>query len=205
MTGGEEFATAAGMGGLGAIAGAMSPDYSAAANTYQQQLQQLAQQYQPYERMGKIGYGMTGALGAAQMANPAGVQNRLAASYTNSPYQQSIMNQTAQQMDTNAAETGMLGSTAANAALQNDMAGMQNQFEQQYINRGMNQFDLGENQMNRLGMTLGGQGYNAFNTGQELQAQGDLAQMQAAMMPSQGSSSFSDMLGAGLSIAGDLM
>lgn len=190
-----------GAGLLGGIGGAMTPNYQGAANTYQQQMQGLAQGYQPYERAGHAGYGMTGGLGAYQMMHPAAMQNKLAASFTNSPYQNQILSNTANQMSANAAQTGMLGSTAQQAALQNAMAGQENQFQQQYINRGMQQGDLGEQQLSRLGTTLGGQGFGAFNTAQQLQAQGDQAQLQAAMMPSKGQSMFTDALGGVMSMA----
>lgn len=194
-----------GMGGLaGALGGAMTPDYQGAANTYQQQMQGLSQGYNPYEKMGRAGYGMAGGLGAQQMLHPAALENKLAGSFTNSPYQNQILSNTSNQMDTNAAQTGMLGSTAQQAALQNSLAGQENQWQQQYVDRGTQQANLGEQQLNRLGMTLGGQGYNAFNTGQQLLAQGDQAQMQAAMMPTASGNMFTDALGGIMGMAGPM-
>ncbi len=193
--------TMAATGLMGGTMAAMTPDFQGAAGTYQQQMQDLAGGYKPYQQAGRAGYGMAGGLGAYQMMHPAAMQNQLAASFTNSPYQNQILSNTANQMNTNAAQTGMLGSTAQDAALQNSMAGQENQFQQQYIDRGMQQGDMGEQQLNRLGMTLGGQGFRAFNTAQQLQAQGDMAQMQAAMMPTKTQTMMTDAMGGIMGMA----
>ena len=183
----------AALGGLGGLFG--TPDYSGAGNKYAGTINQIAGGFDPYINQGFLAKKGMAGLGAMNMIAPAALENRLASSYQNSPYQDQIMKNTANMMNYNAAQTGMLGSTSQDAALQNQMAGLQNQFQQQYIDRGTQQYNMGEQGLMGLGQMMGQQGYGASGTQAQLQAQAALAQMQAAMMPSAGGNMFTDALG----------
>jgi len=187
---------------LGLGAGATTPDYTGAANTYSDSMNQIAQGFQPYVNQGFMAKKGLGALGAMNMANPAGLENRLASSYQASPYQNQIMSNTANQMDANSAQTGMLGSTAQQAALQNQMAGLNNQFQQQYIDRGTQQYNQAYGGIQNLGMMMAKQGYDASGTQGQLQQQGALAQLQAANMPTEGQNMFTGALGGAMGMMG---
>ena len=118
-------------------------------------------------------------------------ENRMAATYTNSPYQNQIMQNTSDQMDANAAQTGMLGSTAQQAQLQNAFAGQQNQFQQQYINRGENEYNQGINSM----YNLAGLGFKGLGQQTGLEQEAALGTLRGGLAPSQGEMGLEGALG----------
>lgn len=145
--------------GLGALGGFLSPDQSSAYNQYADTLNQLAQAYNPYVNIGEGGLKGGAALTGLNALFPTLPENRMAASFQMSPYQQQMQQNLMNQMNANAATTGMLGSTAQDAALQNALASQYNQMQQQYINRGTNQYNQAINNMYRLaGMGMQGLG-----------------------------------------------
>lgn len=73
--------------------------------------------------------------------NPNSVQDQVAAGYQESPYQRMLLDRTQKRMNYNAMQTGMGGSGAFNRALQDEMLGMSGQFQNQYIDRGMNTYN----------------------------------------------------------------
>lgn len=186
-------AAAGAMGGLMGLFG--TPDYSGAADDYANTMNQLAASYNPYINQGFMAKKGMAGLGALNMIAPAALQNRLAASYTNSPYQDQIQRNTANMMDMNAARTGMLGSTAEDAALQNQLANQQNQWQQQYIDRGMHQYDMGEQNLMGLGNLMANQGFMGTANQNMMRQQAALAQLQAAMMPTGSQNMFNDAMG----------
>lgn len=194
----------AGLAGLGALGGlasySMTPDYTGYASQYGDAMSDISSDLDPYVSQGFAAKKGLGAMGAMNMIAPAALENRLAASYQMSPYQQQIMQNTTNMMDANAAQTGMLGSTSQDAALQNQLASQQNQWMQQYINRGTQRSELGEQGLQNLGTMMAKQGYGASNTQAQLEAQIAMAQMQAqiaqAQAEQQGTSNiFGDALG----------
>lgn len=188
--------------GLGALMGSQTPDYSGAARDYGQTLNQVGQQFNPYIQQGFGAQQQMQGLGKQAMADPAHEQNLLAQGFQSSPSQQQIMQNTRNQMNMNAAQTGMLGSTAQNASMQNQMAGLQNQFQQQYIDRGMNQYNIGQQNLQNLGMMQSQQGFGATRSQAELTSQAALARMQAGEMPSTSHNIFGDALGGAIGMMG---
>lgn len=188
--------------GLGALSGAFSPDYRGAAKDYGNTLNQVGQQFNPYIQQGFAAQQQMEGLGKEAMAHPAHEQNLLAQGFQTSPYQQQIMQNTRNQMNMNAAQTGMLGSTAQNASMQNQMAGLQNQFQQQYIDRGMNQYNLGQQNLQNLGMLESQQGFGGMRSQAELTSQAAMARMQAADQPSRASNIFGDAFGGAIGMMG---
>jgi len=184
--------------GLGALMGSQTPDYSGAARDYGQTLNQVGQQFNPYIQQGFAAQQQMQGLGKQAMADPAHEQNLLAQGFQTSPYQQQIMQNTRNQMNMNAAQTGMLGSTSQMGAMQNQMAGMQNQFQQQYIDRGLQQYDIGQQNLQNLGMLESQQGFGATRSQAELGSQAALARMQGAEMGGKAYNMFGDALGGAI-------
>lgn len=93
--------------------------------------------------------------------NPASVENQIASGWQSSPYQSNLLNQTTNRLNMNAANTGMLGSPSANQYLAGQLNDMTGQFENQYVQNGLNTYDTSLNSMNDIanrGMgALGGQ------------------------------------------------
>lgn len=162
-----------------ALESSMIPDYTDYASQYGDTLSDISSDLDPYVSQGFAAKKGLGAMGAMNMVAPAALENRLASSYEMSPYQQQMMQNTTNMMDANAAQTGMLGSTAQDAALQNQLASQQNQWMQQYINRGTQRSELGEQGLQNLGTMMAKQGYGASSTQAQLEAQIAMAQMQA--------------------------
>jgi len=169
------------MGGL--VGGFGSPNYQDAYNKYAQNLQQLSANYNPYIRAGAGAEAGLAGIGIHNLIDPAALENKLASSYQDSPYQTQMLHNTQRMMDANAAQTGMVGSTAQKAALQNALAGQENQFQQQYIDRGTQNYLNSLRNLQSLGMMLGQQGYGAFNQKQGLLQGGALAQLQGGLQP----------------------
>lgn len=143
--------------GLGAASGLIAPNQQSGFGNYANTLNQLASEYNPYVNIGEKGLKGYAGISALNVLDPTLPENRMARSYTNSPYQQQILQNTTNMMNANAAQTGMMGSTAQQAALQNALAEQQNQFMQQYINRGTQQYNRGISGMYNLA-NLGFQG-----------------------------------------------
>lgn len=210
-------AIGAGLGALGGfLGGSQTPDYQKAAGQYQQQLSGLTQNLQPFIQGGQQGQQQAidaaqqqQTLGQQQMAHPAALENQLATGFVASPYQHQMQTNLANMMNANAATTGMLGSTSANAALQNQLGTMQNQWMNQYMDRGTQMYGLGT-QTSNLGTgnllniyhTMMNQGFSAQQISDELQAQGFMAQMQGAMMPTQQQGGITGALGGALGSLG---
>ncbi len=187
-------AAGVGLGALSSYMGASSREQAISA--YEQQLKALAGRYLPYEQHGTQAMDAAQAVARGQMAHPAGLETRLAASYQISPYQTQMLRNIRDQMNTNAAQTGMLGSTAQQANLQNALATHQNQWEQQYINRGVHQYGMGFGAQNSLASQLGRQGFSALGDDVQLRAKADMAGLQSGLMGSGLSNAISGGLGA---------
>lgn len=170
-------------------------DQSNAFNPYAQNMFGLAQSYNPYMNLGM--QNMNAVSGEAQnmVNNPAAEQNMLASQYYASPYQQRLMQNTTNMLNANAANTGMLGSQAAQKNLGNNLMDMSGQFQQQYVDTGLNQFNKGMGYQ----MGLGNMGLQALQGRNELMGQGYGAQLQGARSQDQAMSNmFGDAMGIGL-------
>jgi hypothetical protein len=75
--------------------------------------------------------------------DPNAVQDQVAAGFYESPYQKYMQDMVTKRMNYNATNTGMLGSGAAQRALMDELTKMTGQFENDYINRGMNSYGMG--------------------------------------------------------------
>ena len=193
------FASMAVPAALGGLAGYFgTPDYSSVYGDYSKAMNALGAKYDPYIRGGAMAEKGLAGLNSYLMANPAGLENRLAGSFQNSNYQNQMQDQLRRQMNANAAETGMLGSTAQNAQLQNALANQQNQWMQDYINRGTQQFGMGYGGLQNLGMMLGQQGFNALGQQTDLGKEAALAAVKGGLSPTRYQNAMIDALGMGM-------
>lgn len=114
-------------------------------------------------------------------SNPAFMEDQLASQFQTSPYQKSILSNDTTLMNNNAANTGMLGSGAANKALGSYLNDQVGQFQNQYVTQGLGQYDQGLNVANNIA----NRGLQALTTGSQYgqesaagKLQGDRAQDQ---------------------------
>ena len=182
--------------GIGGLTGFLSPDQQGAYNQYASDVSNIANQYAPYEKIGKGSMYAYGLGNAMSMIDPTLLQNRVASSYNMSPYQQQMMQNTTAQMNANAAQTGMLGSTAQQAALQDALASQQNQWEQQYINRGMGQYNRGMQGM----YNLANLGFQGMGRETRLENEAALGRLRANLAPSQAENIFTDAAGGAMGL-----
>ncbi len=157
----------------------LTPNNRKAYNEYSQNLMNLSGTYNPWAKLGFNAFKTGTNLATQNTLNPAMLQNTLAQSFQMSPYQSNLENKTMDQMNVNAANTGMVGSQSANNTLASQLNRMTGQFENQYIDRGLNQYNQG---LNSLLTHSAPMGFNALNnqnrlaqTGYQAQLQGHLA------------------------------
>lgn len=157
--------------------------------------QQLAQMYAPWANKGLDANNFLYNQWKQNATNPNGLEDSLASHFQNSPYQSNLLNMTQQRLNANAANTGMLGSTASNAYMAGQLNDMTGQFQNDYIDKGMQTYGMGMNGMNQIA----DRGMNALNQETGLDEQGDIAAMKAQQ---QDNSLLPNMLGTGLGVAG---
>ncbi len=183
------------MSGLGGASGLFGPDQGGAYSDYQDRLNQIGQMYDPYVQAGERGlkgYGITSGL---NVLDPTGPENRMAGSFTNSNYQNQIMQNTTNQMNANAANQGMLNSTAQQSALQNSLASQQNQWQQQYINRGTQQYNQGVSGLGNISQM----GLGALGQQTALYQEGALGGLESDLSPSRWDQAFTGASGGAFS------
>jgi hypothetical protein len=93
------------------------------------------------------------------LANPNAIQDQIASGYSESPYAKYINDMVTKRLNYNSANTGMLGSGAANRALMQELTKNTGQFEGEYVNRGLGVYGQALGGMNTLqdfGLRAGG-------------------------------------------------
>lgn len=127
-----------------------SVDNSQAYYDYANAMRQRAGAYDPIVNMGNDARNLSWEQYQKLVNNPNAVQDQVASGFYMSPYQQQMQDQVTKQMNMNAANTGMLNSGGAQKALQDNLTSMTGQYENQYIDRGMNSYGAGLNGLNGL-------------------------------------------------------
>mgnify|MGYP003630658023 CR=1 FL=1 len=190
------------MGGLGGMMGMMSPNMSGAYGNYNNKMQGLAGRYNPWVNLGLNNMQNFSKESQNMYSHPAAEQNKLAESFYDSPYQQHALQSVKGMMNQNSAETGMMGSQAANENLGSQLTNMQGRFQQNYVDQGLGQF----NNAMRNQYQVGQSGLGALGAQNQLAQEGYLGQMQGANANAQHQSGImGDALGLGLGTAsGDL-
>ncbi len=158
---------------------------------YANNLSNLSQSYNPYMQAGQNAVGQYSSIAGNMARHPANLINQLSSGYENSPYQNTMLKNIAGAMNYNSATTGMLGSTSANAHLQEALAGQQNQFMQNYIRQGMQQQYMGLSGLSDLSHS----GLNATGDSNLLQTHAAENRAKAERTPSFLQSIFGGLLG----------
>lgn len=151
-------------------------------NKYADQMAGQASKYDPFINTGKDA--MNEAFKQFMMGaqNPNQVYNNLASGFQNSPYQTSQLNSLSNMMNTNAANTGMLGSTSANNALADHLSQQQNQYYNDYLNR---MFGIYNNSLSGLN-NEGNMGLGALGNQIGVNQEGYLGRVQGGMADQDG-------------------
>lgn len=130
--------------------GSIFGDQGGAFDDYSKQIAGLEKYYQPWMSQG---LGANKALMSQDqrlLQSPAFMMNKLALQWHESPYQHTLVNNTMNAMNDNAANTGMLGTGSANQDLANRVDNMTNQFQNQYVTQALGQYDNGLNIANNI-------------------------------------------------------
>lgn len=134
------------MGFLDFFGGGTPPKYISNKGAFDQfgnEMDQFAQRYGGYVDAGNRARDLSMDEYTKLIQNPNFLQDMISKGFSTSPYQNYIMDQTQKRMNMNAANTGMLGSGAANRALSSEINNMTGQFMNDYINRGMSSYGQG--------------------------------------------------------------
>jgi len=168
------------MGILDFFGGGTPPKYisnKGAFDQYGTDMDQYAQRYGGYVDAGNRARDLSMDQYTKLIQNPNFLQDMISQGFNTSPYQSYIMDQTQKRMNTNAANTGMLGSGAANRALSGEINNMTGQFMNDYVNRGMSSYGQGLSGLQ--GMTQ--LGFNALGSQDSLLEQGAAARLKGQM------------------------
>ncbi len=128
---------------LGGLFGGGSSNLQPAYNNYADQMRQIAESYNPYVNYGNQGLTTYFDQLNKLISNPNFLQDMVSQGFSTSPYQENVLSRTKDIMNMNAASTGMLGSGAANQALQDQLVAQIGQFQNDYIDRGMGSYQTG--------------------------------------------------------------
>tara|TARA_R110000787_G_scaffold21425_6_gene63396 strand:- start:8578 stop:9168 length:591 start_codon:yes stop_codon:yes gene_type:complete len=181
--------------GAGLLGGALSPNMSGAYNSYGNGMSGLAGRYNPWINMGLHNDQMFSKESQGMVNDPMAEYNKIDSGFSTSPYQQHLLHQTQGMMNSNAAQTGMLGSMSANKNLGGALNNMTGQFENQYDNTGLSQYNNG---MHNQAM-LGSQGLGALGNYSNLMQEGYLGNLQGQQANSMHQSQmFGNMIGGGI-------
>lgn len=131
-------------------------------------MSRYAEAYNPYIQQGQDATNYL--LGQSQQLtqNPNFLQDMISQGFYTSPYQNQMIGDTTQQMNMNAANSGMIQSPMAQQALNDRIGTMTGQFLNDYINRGMQSYGMGLNNYSNVS----NMGFNALNQKNNLLAGG---------------------------------
>jgi len=188
------------------------PDTSKDFYDYSDFMGGKADRYNPWIDAGSRARDMNEGQYARLINNPNAVQDQIAAGFQYSPYQKFMLDQTTDRMNYNAANTGMLGTTQANQSLMDDLLKMTGQFQDTYIDRGMNSYNRGlqgNEFLEQQGMQGMGAQDNLFEQQGAARLKGDLARQQAAYQNSvidqqNNNSMWGNILGLAGGVAGNI-
>ncbi len=126
------------IGGIGSLFGSSDePDLSGPYNKYGDKLRSLASAYDPYRRRGLIGGNSLVDMANDFYKNPNALQDRIAAGFHVSPYQQHILDSIKHTMGYNSARGGLLGTYGSDKNIADALGDATGRFQDRYIDRGM--------------------------------------------------------------------
>lgn len=121
-----------------------------AFDQYAKKMEDERQKYNGYfDRGNKAGEAAYNAY-SRDVADPNAIQNQIAAGYKESPYAKYINDLVTKRLNYNSANTGMMGSGAANRALMEELTKNTGQFESEYVNRGLGVYGQGLGGLDKL-------------------------------------------------------
>lgn len=131
--------------GLGSMfgSGSSTPDNSGAFAKYGDAMWARAPTYSPWVEAGTAARDRLQGEYGKLVDNPNWLQDQVSAGFYESPYQKYMQDMVTKRMNYNATNTGMLGSGAAQRALQDELTKMTGQFQNDYINRGISSYGQG--------------------------------------------------------------
>lgn len=161
--------------GLGSMfgGGESGVDNSSALFDFAKAMRDRADAYDPWVKKGEQARDMSYEEYQKLIKDPNFLQDMISKGFYESPYQKYMQDQVTKRMNYNAANTGMLGSGAAQRALQDELTKMTGQFQNDYIGRGMNSYGLGLKGLEGL-TDLGFKSMNAQDSLLEQAAAGQL-------------------------------
>jgi len=164
------------MGLLDMFGGGSAPKYRSNKDAFDRfagEMDNMGNRYQGYVDTGNQARDKSFGEYQKLIDDPNFLQDMVAKGYSESPYQKMLLERTQKRMNMNSANTGMLGSGAANRALQDEMMKMGGAFQDQYIGRGMDSYKTGLSGLDRL-TDLGFKGLGAQDNLWEQAAAGRL-------------------------------
>lgn len=108
-----------------------------AFDDYARAMKDAAARYNGYVDRGNEAGGLAMDEYRKNIADPNALQDRIASGFQMSPYQKYMQDMVTKRLNYNSANTGMMGSGAANRALMEELTKSTGQFEDNYINRGL--------------------------------------------------------------------
>lgn len=189
------------------------PDTSKDFYDYSDFMGGKADRYNPWIDAGTRARDMNEGQYARLINNPNAVQDQVAAGFQYSPYQKFMLDNMTDRMNYNSANTGMLGTTQANQSLMDDLLKMTGQFQDTYIDRGMNSYNRGlqgNEFLEQQGMQGMGAQDNLFEQQGAARLKGDQARQQAAYQNSvidqqNSNSMWGNILGLAGGVAGNML
>lgn len=173
-------------------------DNSASFNNYANQMNQMGNSYNPYVTQGQQAGQQFGDLSNMLTQDPNALQNQIASGFQMSPYQQYLMKMTTDRSNMNAANSGMIQSPVAQEALNAQISALGGQFQNEYINRGMQSFGQGYQGLGNLNEM----GYNALGAKNEYLGAGAAGRFQG---DTSRRNAFNNMIGTGIGIGANFI
>lgn len=172
------------MGFLDFFGGGTPPKYVSNKGAFDQfghEMDQMAGRYNGYVDAGNRARDLSMDQYSKLISNPNFLQDMISRGFSESPYQQYVTDTTQKRMNMNAANTGMLGSGAANRALSNEINTQTGQFMDNYINRGMSSYGQGLSGLSGVSQM----GLGALGSQDSLMEQGAAARMKGLVNENQ--------------------
>lgn len=181
------------LAGLGL--GLLMPNERGMYDDYANEIQNDAGAFDPYVNTGQFDFNRFSGAMNHLVDNPTHEIDAISKHFALSPYESQILSHTKDAMNQNSASTGLLGSTAANEALQGQMSGDVGKFQNDYVQQGLGQYDMG-----LKGLQSDAQmGMNALDSREKMLQEAALGRVQAGKANNQW---LDNAIGSGIALGG---
>lgn len=182
-------------------------------DAFANEMDKASKRYQGYVDTGDQSRNMWMDQNKRLIDNPNAVQDQVSAGYYESPYQKMIQDRVTKRLNFNSANTGMLGSGAANRSLMDELTSMTGQFQNDYINRGMDSYKLGISglgDLSHMGLDALGSQDNLIEQGAAGRLKGFMGEMEANQRNAEAEAAaknrgFGNLIGFAGGVAGGIM